>query len=86
MLAGKSYRFKNPLIELDYQVKAVSACIPGVAVDGYLFFDTQAEFPKGHPDRVIRSDSIPEALKRNKHLKVQPSVESAWKKLLKLNS
>ena len=29
MLAGKSYRFKNPLIDLDYQVKAVSACIPG---------------------------------------------------------
>jgi hypothetical protein len=81
MLAGKSYRFKNPLIELDYQVKAVSACIPGVPVDGFLYFDTQAEFPKGHPDRVIRSDSIPEALKRNKNLKAQASVESAWEKL-----
>ena len=81
MLAGKSYRFKNPLIDLDYQVKAVSACIPGVPVDGFLFFDTQAEFPKGHPDRVIRSDSIPEALERNKDLKAQASVESAWEKL-----
>ena len=81
MLAGKSYRFKNPLIDLDYQVKAVSACVPGVTVNGFLFFDAQAEFPKGHPDRVIRSDSIPEALKRNKHLKVQASVETAWEKL-----
>jgi hypothetical protein len=81
MLAGKSYRFKNPLIDLDYQVKAVSACIPGVPVDGFLFFDTQAEFPKGHPDSVIRSDSIPEALERNKDLKAQASVESAWEKL-----
>ena len=81
MLAGRSYRFKNPLIELDYQVKAVSACIPGVPVDGFLIFDTLAEFPKGHPDRVIRSDSIPEALQRNKRLKAQASVESAWEKL-----
>ncbi len=81
LLAGKSYRFKNPLIDLDYQIKTVSAFIPGVPVDGYLFFDTQAQFPKGHPDRVIRSDSIPESLQRNKHLKVQAPVESAWEKL-----
>jgi hypothetical protein len=86
MLAGKSYRFKNPLIDLDYQIKAVSACIPGVAVNGFLFFDTRAEFPKGHPDRVIRSDRIPETLKRNKHLQVQAPVESAWEKLKSLSN
>ncbi|NNL07167.1 MAG: NERD domain-containing protein [Gammaproteobacteria bacterium] len=81
LLAGKSYRFKNPLIDLDYQVNAVSACLPGVAVDGYLFFDHQAEFPKGHPQRVIRLDSIPDSLKRNQQEKVQPSVETAWERL-----
>ena len=86
MLAGKSYRFKNPLIDLDYQVKAVSACVPGVPVNGFLLFDAQAEFPKGHPDRVIRTDSIPEALKQNKQVKVQPSVDAAWGTLLELNS
>jgi hypothetical protein len=57
-----------------------------VPVDGFLFFDTQAEFPKGHPDRVIRSDSIPEALERNKDLKAQASVESAWEKLIALKA
>jgi len=86
MLAGKSYRFKNPLIDLDYQIKAVSARVPDVPVNGFLLFDAQAEFPKGHPDRVIRSDSIPEALKRNKNLKVPASVDAAWEELLGLNS
>jgi hypothetical protein len=81
LLAGKSYRFKNPLNDLDYQVRAVSACMPDVTVDGYLFFDHQAEFPKGHPQRVIRLDSIPESLQRNRQEKVQPAVESAWVKL-----
>jgi hypothetical protein len=85
LLAGKSYRFQNPLIDLDYQIKAVSACIPGVDVDGYLFFDHQAGFPKGHPQRVIRLDSIPESLKRNRQEKVRPAVKSAWKKLAKMH-
>ena len=86
LLAGKSYRFKNPLIDLDYQVKAVSAGIPGVAVNGFLFFDHHAEFPKGHPQRVIRLESIPDNLKRKQQEKVQPAVESAWKQLAAMHS
>jgi len=81
LLAGKSYRFKNPLVELDFQVKAVSAFMPDVPVDGYLLFGQQTEFPKGHPDRVICLNKIPEALKQSDQHKVQASVESAWKKL-----
>jgi hypothetical protein len=78
MLSGRSYRFKNPLVELDYQVKAVSACVPDVSVNGFLLFDHRARFPKGHPDRVIQLDKIPEALKRDAKHKVMPSIESAW--------
>ena len=85
MLAGKSYRFKNPLVELDYQVKTVSALVPDVPVNGFLFFDHQAEFPKGHPDRIIHSDKIPETLQRDKQQQAQASVESAWEKLETLN-
>lgn len=81
MLAGKSYRFKNPLVDLDHQVKAVEACIPNVPVNGYLLFDRNAKFPKGHPDRVIQLDNIPEALKKDKQVKVQAAVETAWEQL-----
>jgi hypothetical protein len=84
VLDGKSYKFKNPLIDLEYQVNAVSACIPGVPVNGYLFFDHQALFPKGHPERVIQLDSIPQSLKRDKHVSAEASVESAWEKLRSL--
>ena len=85
MLAGKSYRFKNPLVDLDYQVKAVSACVPDVSVNGFLLFDHRARFPKGHPDRVIQLDNIPDVLKRNKQHKVHASVESAWEKISELS-
>ena len=32
MLAGKSYRFQNPLIDLDFQIKAISSFVPDVPV------------------------------------------------------
>jgi len=81
MLGQKSYSFDNPLFELDYQIKAIQSCIPGIAVDGYLFFDHQAEFPKGHPERVIHPRALPEALTRNDHHKARPEVMEAWRRL-----
>ncbi len=81
MLGMKSYRFKNPFYELECQVKSVSACIPEVPVNGYLFFDHQASFPKGHPVRVINLNEIPKTLERDKQLKVNAQVKSAWDKL-----
>ena len=84
VLEGKSYKFKNPLVDLDYQVNAVSACIPGVPVDGYLFFDHQALFPKGYPERVIQLNTIPQSLKRNKHASVEAAVEFAWETIKKI--
>lgn len=84
MLGQKSYRFKNPLYDLDCKIKAVKACVPGVDVDGFLFFDHQTVFPKGYPDRVIFKDNMPEALNRSK-TKVQKSVLEAWQKLGELS-
>ena len=83
MLGGKSYPFKNPLVDLDHQIKAISASIPDVPVNGYIFFDHQARFPKGHPDRVIRLGSIPSSLYRDNKNKAQASVVAAWEHLKK---
>lgn len=82
MLGLKSYRFKNPFYDLDCQIRAISACVPDVPVNGFLFFEHQAEFPKGHPDRVIQLKKIPEELKRINQQQVKESIMSAWKKLL----
>lgn len=84
MLGLKSYRFKNPLFDLDHQVKAVSACVPDIQVDGYLFFDHQSEFPKGHPERIIHPEKIPEKLRRNNRHQVEVPVMAAWKNIKSL--
>lgn len=86
MLGQKSYRFKNPLVELDFQIKAISAQIPDIAVDGVLFFDHTAKFPKGHPDRVIYLDNLPEKLKSNNKQEVAAPLMSAWERLQSISS
>jgi hypothetical protein len=78
MLGQKSYAFKNPLFELDFQIKALQACIPDVEVDGYLFFDHNAQFPKGHPQRVIHPQSIPQSLDRPQHIEIDQKIIQAW--------
>jgi hypothetical protein len=82
VVGGKSYRFKNPLVDLDYQIRAVSSRAPDVTVNGFLFFDHRAQFPKGHPERVIQIETMPVCLKRDKLNKVQAPVEKAWRQLL----
>ena len=81
MIGRKSYRFDNPFYDLDCQIKAVSDCVPGIAVNGYLFFDHLAEFPKGRPDRVIQLKEIPEELIFDKGKKLEESVKAAWENL-----
>jgi hypothetical protein len=86
MIGGKRYPFKNPLVDLEYQVKAVSACVPGVPVNGYLYFDHHARFPKGHPERVIHLDNIPPSLQRSKKIKPEAAVAAAWEKIRALEA
>lgn len=78
MFNGKSYRFSNPLVDLDYQVKAISVLVPEIHVDGYLFFGHDAEFPKGKPERVFGLDGVPIELQRDKKVAVDDKVEKAW--------
>jgi len=81
MLGQKSYTFKNPLFELDYQVKAISAFLPDIHIDGFLFFDHTAAFPKGHPEQVMHPRLIPLELQLNNRHQVETKVMSAWKKM-----
>ncbi|MCK5395375.1 MAG: hypothetical protein KAJ32_05245, partial [Gammaproteobacteria bacterium] len=71
-----------PLYDLEHQIKAVSACVSKVPVNGFLFFDHLTEFPKGHPDRIIYLENMPQELKRIKRDEVDASVMSAWDNLL----
>jgi len=86
MIGRKSYKFENPLYELESQISSISTIIPDIPVDGFLFFDHFTVFPKGHPARVIHPLEIPDELQQNNRHKVEPPIMAAWKKLSNLPS
>jgi len=82
MLGQKSYLFKNPLFELNYQIKVLQALYPDISINGYLFFDHTVEFPKGCPRQVIHPGHIPAELERKNRHQVEPKVMDVWRELM----
>ena len=84
VLDQKSYKFKNPLFELENQVGAIRNYLGGVSIRGVLIFDHSASFPKGHPEQVMRPDNIPDNVLRANCPEPDSSVLRSWDALLRL--
>jgi hypothetical protein len=84
VVGQKSFKFVNPLFELENQVTAIKNIIPSVLVRGVLFFDHSARFPKGHPDQVLNPDNIPENFVRSLCPEPSSEIQKSWEILLKL--
>jgi len=81
VIGQKSFKFENPLFELDNQLTALKVLTGGMPVHGFLFFNHSAEFPKGHPDVVIHPDNIPERFLNARCDPVNPHIQAAWELL-----
>jgi len=81
VIEQKSFKFENPLFELDNQITALKLLIDKTPLRGYLFFNKSAQFPKGHPDAILQADSIPEQLLAENCEPINADILSAWKLL-----
>jgi hypothetical protein len=82
VVGQKSFKFSNPLFELENQVTAIQGIVQNVSVRGVLFFDHSAKFPKGHPDKVLNPDNIPEYMMRVKCPEPSNDILQCWQELL----
>jgi len=80
IVGKRSYKFPNPLPELDTYVMAVRNLLPTVNVEGRILVTSDADFPKGKPDRIIPVSKIPKALAIDKG-EVSTQLKEAWEKL-----
>lgn len=80
VVGKRSYKFPNPLPELDTYVMAVRTLLPMINVEGRILVTKDAEFPKGKPDRIIPVSKITEELAINKG-EVSTQLKEAWDKL-----
>ncbi len=81
VVGKRSYKFSNPLSELDTYVMAVRNLLPGIAVDGRILVTREAEFPKGKPERVTPVSEVAAVLTvENDEVPLQ--LRNAWDKLM----
>lgn len=81
VVGQKSFKFENPLFELDNQLTALKLLSGGVPIQGFLFFNHSAEFPKGHPEVVLHPDNIPDRFLGAHCNPVNPQIQAAWELL-----
>lgn len=81
VIGQKSFKFANPMFELENQITALKLSIGKVPLKGYLMFSQSAEFPKGQPDSVLQPESIPPQLLRESNQQINPETKAAWEHL-----
>lgn len=81
VIGQQSFKFSNPLFELENQVNALRQICGNANLFGYLFFDYSAEFPKGHPDSVLTPNHIPENFLTENCTAANAEIQRAWEAL-----
>ena len=81
VVGQKSFKFENPLFELENQLTALRLLTGNVPMQGYLIFNNRALFPKGHPTNVMRPDDIPTSLLAGQQDHISAEIQAGWERL-----
>ena len=83
---GGSYKFPNPLHEVEIATAAVRSHVPDAAVNGIILFGRDSTFPKGKPDRVMQFSEIARLPAPGRGTVISEPVKKAWSRLLELKT
>ena len=79
-----SYKFPNPLHEIETATAAVKSHVPDAAVNGIALFGRESTFPKGKPDGVMHISEIAKLPAPSRETEISGPVKKAWDRLLEL--
>lgn len=83
---GGSYKFPNPLHEIETAMVALKSHVPDTAVSGIILFGRDSTFPKGKPDGVMHITEITKLPMPGHDTPVSEPVRRAWDRLLELKT
>jgi len=86
VIEQKSFKFENPLFEIENQLTALRMVTGNINLQGFLFFSHSVTFPKGHPDSVLQPGTIPQRFLGKQIDTVNTDVRLAWERLKTLRS
>lgn len=78
VIGKRSYKFANPLPQLESEVLAVKSYAGGTPVDGRVIFTRGVEFPKGRPGRLISVAELETLGEQNRARSVPAAYQRAW--------
>lgn len=81
VLGKRTYKFTNPLPQLESEVLAVTDYASGIPVEGRVVFTKGVEFPKGRPGKLISVAELEKMGEDNRQREVPSAYWQAWKAL-----
>lgn len=78
VVGNHSYKFPNPLFNLESDLQALRAVAPKTSIDGMVVFERGCTFPKGKPERVCVYHELVEMANSYQKEDVPEKLESAW--------
>ena len=78
VIGQKSFKFENPLFELENQITALRLLVGDAPLQGYLLFNNSALFPKGHPESVLNPETIPTEFMTENCENPSAKIRAAW--------
>lgn len=84
VVGNKSYKFSNPLRQLENDTISLNSILEHSKVEGKVLFINGSEFPKGKPDNII---TIPELKKLDDESSsdIPEALKSDWEHLIELS-
>lgn len=81
VIGKKSYKFENPLHQLENDALALNAKIENTKIVGKVLFINGSEFPKGKPEDVITISDIKDWTKEYADSKIPEALLTDWNQL-----
>ena len=83
VIGNKSYKFNNPLLQLENDALALASKIKNVIIEEKVLFINGSEFPKGKPENVISIDDV-KKWKQEEIGDIPNTLTTAWDELASL--
>lgn len=81
VIGKRTYKFPNPLPQLESEVLALRDYAGKVPVDSRVIFTKGVEFPKGRPEKLISTAELEALAKQNRQRDIPTAYQQAWESL-----
>lgn len=81
VLGKRTYKFPNPLPQLQSEAQAVKSYVAQTPVDARVVFTPGVEFPKGRPDKLLSIEELDVLGEQNRGRDIPPDYWQAWEAL-----